>query len=67
MNRLIAQQDRFKAMGGSEKSSTYKRYQYDIDELANTIKYAKGELQDLEEKGQAFTFGSKTKEAAADI
>lgn len=67
MNRLIAQQDRFKAMGGSEKSSTYKRYQYDIDELANTIKYAKGELQDLEEKGQAFTFGSKTKEAAADM
>ena len=67
MNDLIAAQEKFVAMGGSENSKQYKRYQYDIDELANTIKYAKGELQDLEEKGQAFTFGSKTKEAAADM
>lgn len=67
MNRLIAQQERFEAMGGSQKSNTYKNYQYDIDELANTIKYAEGELRDLEETGKAFTFGSDTKEAAADM
>lgn len=67
MNRLIAQQERFEAMGGSQKSNTYKKYQYDIDELANTIKYAEGELRDLEETGKAFTFGSQTKEAAADM
>lgn len=67
MNRLIAQQERFEAMGGSQKSNTYKKYQYDIDELANTIKYAEGELRDLEETGKAFTFGSDTKEAAADM
>lgn len=67
MNRLIAQQERFVSIGGSRKSNTYKRYQYDIDELANTIRYAEGELRDLEETGKAFTFGSQTKEAAADI
>lgn len=67
MNRLIAQQERFEAMGGSQKSNTYKKYQYDIDELANTIKYAEGELRDLEETGKAFTFGSDTKEAAVDM
>lgn len=67
MNRLIAQQERFMAMGGSQKSNTYKKYQYDIDELANTIRYAEGELRDLEETGKAFTFGSQTKEAAADM
>ena len=67
MDRLIAQQERFLNMGGSTKSNTYKRYQYDIDELANTIRYAEGELRDLEETGKAFTLGSPTKEAAADM
>lgn len=67
MDRLIAQQERFLNMGGSPKSNTYKRYQYDIDELANTIRYAEGELRDLEETGKAFTLGSSTKEAAADM
>lgn len=67
MNRLISAQEKFLAMGGSENSKQYKKYQYDIDELANTIKYAEGELRDLEETGKAFTFGSDTKEAAADM
>ena len=67
MDRLIAQQERFLNMGGSTKSNTYKRYQYDIDELANTIRYAEGELRDLEETGKAFTLGSSTKEAAEDM
>ena len=43
MNKLIASQDRFLSLGGKESSSTYKRMQYDIDELANTVKYATGE------------------------
>lgn len=67
MDRLVSAQEKFIAIGGSRKSNTYKRYQYDIDELANTIKYAEGELEDLENTGKAFTFGSKTKEAAADM
>lgn len=41
--------------------------QYDIDELANTIKYAKLELDDLEASGKAFISGVNTKEAQADM
>ena len=67
MDRLIAQQERFLSMGGKTNSNQFKRYQYDIDELANTIRYAEGELKDLEESGRAFTFGSQTKQAAADM
>ncbi|HJA91897.1 MAG TPA: hypothetical protein H9717_02060 [Candidatus Eisenbergiella merdipullorum] len=64
MNKLIASQDRFLSIGGKESSSTYKRMQYDIDELANTVKYATGELRDLEETGKAFIPGTDTAEYA---
>ena len=64
MNKLIASQDRFLSLGGKESSSTYKRMQYDIDELANTVKYATGELRDLEETGKAFITGTDTAEYA---
>lgn len=67
MNRLISAQEKFTAMGGSENSKQYKKYQYDIDELANSIRYAKGEMKDLEATGKAFTLGNQTKQAAADM
>lgn len=67
MNRLIAQQERFKETGGKTNSSSYKRMQYDIEELANEIKYAQGELRELEATNKAFTSGSGTKQAAADM
>lgn len=67
MNRLISAQKKFLAMGGSKNSKQYKKYQYDIDELANSIRYAKGEMKDLEATGKAFTLGNQTKQAAADM
>lgn len=67
MNQLIAAQERYLNIGGKTSSNSYKRMQYDIDELANTIKYAEGELRDLEASGKAFTFGNQTKQAAEDI
>lgn len=67
MNQLIASQERYLNVGGKTSSSSYKKMQYDIDELANTIKYAEGELKDLEASGKAFTFGNQTKQAAADM
>lgn len=67
MERLIDMQEKFLAMGGSQNSKQYKSYQYDIDQLANTIKYAQGELEDLEETGKAFSLGNQTKQAAADM
>jgi phage-related protein len=62
MDKLVYAQEKFVALGGSEDSKKYKSYQYDIDQLAKTIEYAKGELQDLEETGRAFTsaLGSET-------
>lgn len=67
MNQLIAAQERYLNVGGKSSSSQYKRMQYDIDELANTIKYAEGELRDLEQTGKAFTLGNQSKQASADM
>ena len=67
MNKLTEAQDKFVAMGGSENSKRYKQYQYDIDELANSIRYAKEDMKDLEATGKAFTSGDQTKQAAADM
>ena len=67
LNSLINAQEKFLQLGGKEDSQRYKSLQYDIDELANTIRYAKGELKDLEDTGKAFTLGNQTKEAAADM
>lgn len=67
LNQLMSSQERFVANGGKKNTSTYKKMQYDIDELANTIKYARSELVDLEVSGKAFSTGVNTKEAQADM
>lgn len=67
MNKLIEAQEKFMSMGGSQNSKQYKSYQYDIDELANSIRYAEVELRDLEASGKAFTLGTNTKAAEADM
>lgn len=67
MDQLIAAQERYMNLGGSTRSNTFKKMQYNIDELANTIRYAEGELKDLEETGKAFTLGTGTKQAQADM
>ena len=54
MDKLVYAQEKFVALGGSEDSKKYKSYQYDIDQLAKTIEYAKGELQNLEKAGKDF-------------
>lgn len=67
LNRLKEAQERYIAGGGKTNSNTYRRQVYDMEELANTIKYAEGELKDLEETGKAFTTGTGTKEEKKDI
>lgn len=66
LNRLKEAQERYIAGGGKKNSNAYRRQVYDMEELANTIKYAKGELKDLEETGQAFKTATSTKEAMSD-
>lgn len=67
LNNLINKQQKFLDMGGSTRSNAYKSMQYDIDELTNSIRYAKGELADLEQSGKAFTLGSNTEAAKRDM
>lgn len=61
---LVARQEKFLTTGGKETSSTYKRMQYDLEELRNSLPYLKGELQELINSGKAFTLGSDTGEYA---
>ena len=67
LNRLNDAKERFGATGGKVNSTSYKKMQYDIEDLANVIKYAKSELDDLEASGKAFISGVNTKEAQADM
>lgn len=67
LSSLESAQERFLSTGGKKNSSSFKKMQYDIEELENEIKYAKAELAELEASGGAFTLGSKTQEAAANM
>ena len=67
LNRLKEAQERYIAGGGKTNSNTYRRQAYDMEELANTIKYAESELKDLEDTGHAFKTATGTKEAMSDM
>ena len=60
LTALLERQQKFLDTGGRTNSSTYKKMQYDIEQLNNSLKYAKGELKDLDESGGAFTLGKDT-------
>ena len=60
LTSLLERQQKFLDTGGRTNSSTYKKMQYDIEQLNNSLKYAKGELKDLEDSGGAFTLGKDT-------
>ena len=60
LKALIERQEKFSDTGGRTNSSAYKKMQYDIEQLKNSLKYAKGELKDLEDSGGAFTLGKDT-------
>jgi len=60
LSALVDRQQKFLDTGGKSNSSAYKKMQYDIDQLTNTLKYAQGELKDLEDSGSAFTLGKDT-------
>lgn len=60
LSSLTERQQKFLDTGGKSNSSAYKKMQYDIDQLTNTLKYAQGELKDLEDSGSAFTLGKDT-------
>ena len=63
-NKLIERQEKFIEIGGKTDSKAFKTMQYDLEQLRNTIEYAKGELADLEASGKAFRLGRDTAEFA---
>lgn len=54
LNSLKERQAEYLALGGSQNSNRFKRMQYEIEELTNSLKYAKGELADLEASEQQY-------------
>lgn len=62
LDKLLARMDKFLETGGSSKSTTFKRMQYEVEELTNSIKYAKGELASMESSGTAFIDPTTTEE-----
>lgn len=61
-DKLLARMDKFLETGGSSKSTTFKRMQYEVEELTNSIKYAKGDLAAMESSGTAFIDPTTTEE-----
>lgn len=64
LSALYERQEKFLETGGKTRSATYQKMQYDIEQLNNTLAYARTELQDLVNTGKAFTLGSNTQEYA---
>ena len=64
LNTLVERQEKFLATGGRQSSATYQRMLIDIDQLRNTLDYAKADMQDLVNSGKAFTLGADTEEYA---
>lgn len=62
LDKLLARMDKFLETGGSSKSITLKKMQYEVEELTNSIKYAKGELAAMESSGTAFIDPTITEE-----
>lgn len=62
LSGLNDRMEKFLELGGKKSSSTFKNMQYDMADLENTIAYAKGELEAMEEDGTAFKDVKATEE-----
>lgn len=62
LSALRDRQEKFLETGGKVSSSTYKKMEYDADQLVNTLNQAKADMQELVDSGKAFTLGSSTEE-----
>lgn len=62
LSGLNDRMEKFLELGGKKSSTTFKNMQYDMVDLENTIAYAKGELEAMEEDGTAFKDVKATEE-----
>lgn len=62
LSGLNDRMEKFLELGGKKSSTSFKNMQYDMADLENTIAYAKGELEAMEEDGTAFKDVKATEE-----
>ena len=62
-NKLLEKQEQMQREA-KDSGVAWERLNYKMEEVGNTIRYAKGELKDLVESGKAFTLGSDTEKYA---
>lgn len=67
LESLLATKKRLEASGGKTYGTPYRKLLYDIDKAKQEILAAKDAMEMIEADGNAFTLGSKTQEAAADM
>ena len=60
-NKLLEKQEQMQREG-KDNGVAWQRLNSKMEEVGNTIRFAKGELQDLVDTGKAFTLGSDTDE-----
>lgn len=62
MQKIGKSQDRFLSTGGKKGSSTYKKYQYDLEQLGNEQDKVFSKMKQMESDGTAFTKGDGASE-----
>lgn len=62
-NKLLEKQEQMQREG-KDSGTAWERLNAQIEEVGNIIRYARGELQDLVDTGEAFTLGRDTQEYA---
>ena len=62
LSGLNDRMEKFLELGGKKSSTSFKNMQYDMADLENTIAYAKGEMEAMEEDGTAFKDVKATEE-----
>lgn len=65
ISALQNRQEKFLETGGNVKSNTYQRMQYDLEDLRNTLKFAKADMEELKSSGADFTLGKDTDQYSA--
>ena len=64
LNRLQERMEKFVSTGGNVDSRVFSGMQYDMEELKNSIQYAKAEMKRMESAGEAFKNPKGTEEYA---
>lgn len=60
LEKLLNRQEKFEALGKSQKSQAWKSLAYDIEQASKEYDSLSAKMQDMQEDGTAFHFGNET-------